>query len=136
MSHRVTVLGEIVKACGFDAQNVYVMYEMMLPAEDWIYEDVNEYEMYGITRDETVEYNKRKSVTHIAEARTQLSAEKQEEYSSHFCFPFDFQFLAKDASIKAARPYLLMQVNSVDNWNRHRIEGYGFVRIPSEPGYH
>ena len=34
------------------------------------------------------------------------------------------------------RPYLLMQVNSVDSWNRHRIEGYGFVRFPLEPGYH
>lgn len=33
-------------------------------------------------------------------------------------------------------PYILMQVNSVDSWQRHRIEGYGFVRIPSEPGFH
>jgi Meckel syndrome type 1 protein len=31
---------------------------------------------------------------------------------------------------------LLLQVNSVDNWGRHRIEGYGFVRFPQEPGYH
>lgn len=29
-----------------------------------------------------------------------------------------------------------MQVNSVDSWNRHRIEGYGFVRFPDKPGYH
>ena len=29
-----------------------------------------------------------------------------------------------------------MQVNSKDEWNRHRIEGYGFVRLPKEPGYH
>ena len=34
------------------------------------------------------------------------------------------------------RPYLLLQVNSVDSWNRHRIEGYGFVRFPERPGYH
>ena len=34
------------------------------------------------------------------------------------------------------RPYLLFQVNSVDSWNRHRIEGYGFLRLPLEPGYH
>jgi hypothetical protein len=66
MNHRVTVLGEIVKASGFDAPNVYIIYKMMLPAEDWIFEDVNEYEMYGMTRDDTVEYNKRKSVTHIS----------------------------------------------------------------------
>lgn len=29
-----------------------------------------------------------------------------------------------------------MQVNSVDSWNRHRIEGYGFARFPDKPGYH
>lgn len=34
------------------------------------------------------------------------------------------------------RPHLLFQVNSVDSWNRHRIEGYGFLRLPMEPGYH
>ena len=34
------------------------------------------------------------------------------------------------------RPYLLLQVNSIDSWGRHRIEGYGFVRFPGEPGYH
>ena len=27
-------------------------------------------------------------------------------------------------------------MNSADSWNRHRIEGYGFVRLPEEPGYH
>lgn len=27
-------------------------------------------------------------------------------------------------------------MNSVDDWNRHRIEGYGFMRLPLEPGYH
>ena len=31
---------------------------------------------------------------------------------------------------------MLLQVNSVDSWGRHRIEGYGFVRFPEEPGYH
>jgi len=57
-------------------------------------------------------------------------------FTSHFCFPFDYQFKAKDASFNNSRPYLIMQVNSVDEWNRHRIEGYGFVRFPMTPGYH
>jgi len=30
----------------------------------------------------------------------------------------------------------LMQVNSVDSWKRHRIEGYGFVHLPLDTGYH
>jgi len=24
----------------------------------------------------------------------------------------------------------------VDDWGRHRIEGYGFLRLPIQPGYH
>jgi hypothetical protein len=27
-------------------------------------------------------------------------------------------------------------VNSVDTWGRNRIEGYGFLQIPSEEGFH
>ena len=139
MEHRVTVLGEIVKACGFAAPNTYVMFEVMLPEEGWIFEDVNEYEMYGITRDETVEYNKRKSVTHTSQGMVEAQQDTENEdttmFTSHFCFPFDYQFKAKDQATKQ-RPMLLMQVNSVDEWNRHRIEGYGFVKFPEQPGYH
>lgn len=56
-------------------------------------------------------------------------------YVSHFSFPLDFQFLAHEDKVQE-RPYLLLQVNSVDAWGRHRIEGYGFARFPSEPGFH
>lgn len=31
---------------------------------------------------------------------------------------------------------MVFQVNSVDDWNRHRVEGYGYLRIPETPGYH
>ena len=54
---------------------------------------------------------------------------------SHFSFPLDFQFMAQHDEMDH-RPYLMLQVNSVDSWGRHRIEGYGFVRFPLEPGYH
>ena len=30
----------------------------------------------------------------------------------------------------------MLQVNSVDSWDRHRIEGYSFVRMPATAGYH
>jgi len=52
---------------------------------------------------------------------------------SHFCFPLEFQFIQDDQGVTrmgANSPYLLLQVNSVDEWQRHRIEGYGFLRIP------
>jgi len=38
--------------------------------------------------------------------------------------------------VEKSRPILLLQVNSTDDWQRHRIEGYGFLRFPSTPGYH
>lgn len=31
---------------------------------------------------------------------------------------------------------MLLKVNSADDWGRHRVEGYGYLRFPQEPGYH
>jgi hypothetical protein len=47
-----------------------------------------------------------------------------------------YDFLKIYLLIEDKRPYLLLQVNSVDSWSRHRVEGYGFLRMPLEPGYH
>ena len=69
MEHRVTVLGEITKTTGFEAENIYIMFEVLLPSSGWIFEDINEYEMYGVIRDNTVEYNKRSTVTHVSRGR-------------------------------------------------------------------
>ena len=124
-----------------------MFYEVFLPS-GWSFEDYNEYETYGLVREETSEFNKRKSSTHISQANVEITDDTDNadgtEYVSHFCFPFDYQFLAKEDSsnlinikhIVNDRPYLLFQVNSVDSWHRHRIEGYGFLRLPLEAGYH
>ena len=116
------------------------MFEVLIPEDGWIFEDVNEFEIFGVVRDNTVEYNKRKTVTHISQGRVEHTEDLEDEdstkFCSHFCFPFDYQFLAKDATIETSRPYILLQVNSIDEWNRHRIEGYGFIRMPIDPGYH
>ena len=118
--------------------------------EGWTFEDYNEYETFGITREDTTEFNKRESCTHTSKGTVQSSEDPTNiegtEFVNHFCFPFDYQFLAKEESSKSfsfltltlvnQRPYLMFQVNSVDSWNRHRIQGYGFVRLPLEPGYH
>jgi Meckel syndrome type 1 protein len=31
---------------------------------------------------------------------------------------------------------MLIQVNSLDSWERNRVEGYGIVEIPHQPGFH
>lgn len=80
------------------------MYNMLLPETGWLYEDVNEYELYGITRDDTCEFNKRKSVTHVSVGRVDGSQDPEDEdttkFTSHFCFPFEYQFMAKDTHCK------------------------------------
>lgn len=112
MTHRVTVLGEIVSTTGFTAQNTYILYDLFLPEQGWLFEDINETEMYGIIRDNSVEYNKRKSVTHISQGRVEMSEDLEDEdttkFTSHFCFPFDYQFLAKDSAFANSRPYILL----------------------------
>ena len=55
---RVTVLGEIVSATGFNAESLYIYYDTIV-SEGWTFEDANEYEMFGNVRDEHSENNKR-----------------------------------------------------------------------------
>ena len=100
LNHRVTVIGEIVSATGFHAQQTYITYQLLLPEQGWIYEDANDYELEGITRDDTCEFNKRHSVTQVSTGRVDNSQDPEDEdttkFTSHFCFPFDYQFLAKE----------------------------------------
>ncbi len=56
--NRVTAIGEIVSASGFNAENLYIIYETLL-TEGWTFEDQNNYELYGSVRDEFSENNKR-----------------------------------------------------------------------------
>jgi hypothetical protein len=81
----------------------YIFYEVFLP-EGWTFEDYNEYETYGITREETTEFNKRSSSTHISQANVEMCDDPENpegtQNVSHFCFPFDYQFLAKENQSK------------------------------------
>ena len=42
--HRVTMIGEIVSAVGFQSSSTYVSFQMLLPEEGWQFEDQNEFE--------------------------------------------------------------------------------------------
>lgn len=65
--YRITMSGEIVSASGFNESRLYVFYETMV-TEGWTFEDQNDYEMYGTVRDDTIESNKRQSVTQTSDA--------------------------------------------------------------------
>jgi hypothetical protein len=52
------ITGEIASASGFSEESLYIFYEVFMP-DGWTFEDYNEYETMGITKDETSEFNKR-----------------------------------------------------------------------------
>uniref|UniRef100_A0AAY5EAZ6 MKS transition zone complex subunit 1 n=1 Tax=Electrophorus electricus TaxID=8005 RepID=A0AAY5EAZ6_ELEEL len=56
-----------------------------------------------------------------------------------FSYPFSFEsFFRKEDESEASLPLwpvLYFKVLSLDFWQRHRTEGYGYLVIPSTPGY-
>ena len=132
-SKRVSYTGEIESAIGFDQPKLAITYKIHLP-ENWEFDDYNSYETLGMMKD-LDEVNKRDSITQYSYAHV-IDYNHQRVYESSFCFPFDLQFLHNTKEESSQRPYLLFQVNSVDSWNRHRIEGYGSLQFPSEEGHH
>uniref|UniRef100_A0A672MTC4 Meckel syndrome type 1 protein-like n=1 Tax=Sinocyclocheilus grahami TaxID=75366 RepID=A0A672MTC4_SINGR len=57
-----------------------------------------------------------------------------------FSYPFSFEtFFHKESESDGSLPQwpvLYFKVLSLDFWQRYRTEGYGFLVIPSTPGYH
>jgi hypothetical protein len=49
--------------------------------------------------------------------------------------PFELELLCHNLIIDKSTPKLLIQINSTDSYNRHRIEGYCFLNIPTNSGY-
>ncbi|KAF0974031.1 hypothetical protein FDP41_006962 [Naegleria fowleri] len=64
---------------------------------------------------------------------TEIWNEFDNYFEAHFAFTFHFDCLCDKIS---PTPKLFFQVTSKDSWDRFRMEGYGFVSIPSTPGYH
>lgn len=96
------MIGEVASASGFRAPNLYITFSLVLPDDGWLYEDDNE-ELFCTNHDRTSEYNKRQSITQMSTGRVDVTQDPEDEdttkFTSHFCFPFDYQFKAnKDIS--------------------------------------
>lgn len=104
MNHRVVVSGEIVSTTGFQAPATYIMYQLLLPEQGWVYEDFNDYDLNEAQAEENLDFNKRSSITQISHGVVELADDPEDEdttkFTSNFCFPFDYQFLAKNTSCK------------------------------------
>ena len=57
---------------------------------------------------------------------------------AHFSFPFEFQLLygwcKENPEDLIKWPTLYLEVYSLDSWQRHRVEGYGYCQIPDVAG--
>lgn len=125
---RVNIFGEVCKAEGFAEKTLYLFYEIDLPI-GWKVDDENEY--YEIYKQENFieeNINKLKTVSQ----KSQCTANENGELKHVFNLPIEVELLAHNYTLSKPWPKLLIQVNSVDSWGRHRIEGYSFCNIPNK----
>ncbi|KAL7834455.1 hypothetical protein SRHO_G00287020 [Serrasalmus rhombeus] len=115
---RLLVNGEIVSAQGYEYDNLYVHFFLELP-NSW----------------SSVPFQSLSGVTQTCRTRT-----LGKDDVAFFSYPFSFEsfFRKEDESEDSLPqwPVLYFKVLSLDFWQRYRTEGYGYLVIPSTPGYH
>lgn len=52
----------------------------------------------------------------------------------YFCFPLDLQLLMKNSAVEW--PVIHFEVFSRDSWERIRMHGCGFIKVPKQPGFY
>lgn len=105
-------LCEIVSAKNFEYNNLYVQYFLDLP-EGW---ESGSKQLLGVTQ----------------------NCSMNQDNVAHFSFPFEFELLLRWAenspNLFVKWPVLYLQVFSLDSWQRHRLEGYGYCQLPDVSG--
>ncbi|XP_066492194.1 tectonic-like complex member MKS1 isoform X2 [Tiliqua scincoides] len=115
---RLLVNGEIVSAQGYEYDNLYIHFFLELPCR-WSCPPSQL--LSGVTQTCATKVLGRNRV-------------------AFFSFPFTLEvfFTQEDESEGSLPqwPVLYFAVQSLDFWQRHRVEGYGFVVLPAVPGAH
>ncbi|XP_060703889.1 Meckel syndrome type 1 protein [Hemiscyllium ocellatum] len=110
------VNGEIVSAQGFEYDNLYVQFLLELP-DNWFCS--SRQQLSGVTQ-------------------TCSTKVEGQENVAYFSYPFNFEMTLRSEDQPEDTlpqwPVLYFGVHSSDFWQRHRIEGYGYIRIPDSPG--
>lgn len=148
---RVNIFGEISQLSEFSEDSLYLFYEFILPI-GWKIDNENDYSLiYKTEKMEEENLNKLKSISQISTGYVNdksFSYFKSKDYSiyrgndiknldslSHnFSLPFELELLGHNSILNIMTPKLLVQINSVDSWGRHRIEGYSFINITIKTG--
>eukprot|EP01083_Nonionella_stella_P227151 806167_1 len=152
---RVTNFAEIVRAVDFDADDIYVQYELHIP-DGWQWSPADTDRRRAAVSQVSRAMRVHRSQIHQSNSASagQTHHQQQEEESDsdsdyewdggplrqwvkvvNFGFPLEYELQAnEDALLKP--PTIYLQVNSFDSWHRHRAEGYGFIHLPIESGSH
>lgn len=117
---RLFVNGEITASSSFGCSGIYVQYYLEMPATWKVH---NKDLLYG---------------------RTQVAFPHKCQGIKHmFSHPLEFDFLYRTGlnvepidSVSTTWPILLLEVMSVDFWNRTQTEGYGYLELPRALGEH
>uniref|UniRef100_A0A8B9LCI2 MKS transition zone complex subunit 1 n=1 Tax=Astyanax mexicanus TaxID=7994 RepID=A0A8B9LCI2_ASTMX len=109
---------EQLSAQGYEYDNLYVNFFLELP-NSW----------------SSVPFQSLSGVTQTCRTRT-----LGKDNVAFFSYPFSFEsfFRKEDESEDSLPkwPVLYFKVLSLDFWQRYRTEGYGYLVVPSSPGYH
>lgn len=148
---RVNLFGEISQLSEFTADSLYLFYEFILPV-GWKIDNENTYSLiYKQEKQRQENLNRLKSISQTSTGYVNdkaFSFFQSKEYSiyrgsdfknletlSHnFSLPFELELLGHNSILDTITPKLLIQINSVDWWDRHRIEGYSYINIPIKTG--
>jgi len=148
---RVNLFGEISQLSEFTADSLYLFYEFILPV-GWKIDNENSYSLiYKHEKLKQENLNRLKSISQTSTGYVNdksFSFFRSKEYSiyrgndvknletlSHnFSLPFELELLGHNSILETITPKLLIQINSVDWWERHRIEGYSYISIPIKTG--
>uniref|UniRef100_W5KIU0 MKS transition zone complex subunit 1 n=1 Tax=Astyanax mexicanus TaxID=7994 RepID=W5KIU0_ASTMX len=112
------MVGRSFSAQGYEYDNLYVNFFLELP-NSW----------------SSVPFQSLSGVTQTCRTRT-----LGKDNVAFFSYPFSFEsfFRKEDESEDSLPkwPVLYFKVLSLDFWQRYRTEGYGYLVVPSSPGYH
>ncbi|EFC50144.1 hypothetical protein NAEGRDRAFT_29577 [Naegleria gruberi] len=114
---RVSISGNILSGRDFDSEKYYIRYYLDMPS-NFVFEDPMSQKLITSTQMGTA---------------VEITKEYESYYEANFSFPFNFNCLCSNIT---PMPKLFFQVTSKDFWDRYRVEGYGFIALPSTPGYH
>ncbi|KAK3083758.1 hypothetical protein FSP39_002734 [Pinctada imbricata] len=120
---RLMVYGEIESARNFEYDHLYLHFFVDLP-KHWTARRLD-------GRHQQLSW-----VTHTCATKV----EGRDEVA-HYSFPFKFELFYKNESYDEEEremlpkfPLIMIEVLSLDSWNRFRTEGYTYLTVPAKPG--